>query len=106
MSEEERLRSERLVEIHRARNEWQGNLLVGYLGENGVEATLRLPIAIPPLDAVEVVSGTDNACGVFVLEHEAKRATDLVKEFLLATTDESIWEQAAIQNPQVNKEIK
>ena len=106
MSEEEQLRSEKLVEIHRARNEWEGNLLVGYLGENGVEAMLRLPVAIPPLDTAEILNGTEDAYGVFVLEHEAQRAADLVKEFLSATTDETVLEQAAIRDPQIKTETK
>ena len=104
MSEEERLRSEKLVEIHRARDEWEGNLLITYLRENGVEATLRSPPAVPPLDAAEILSGTEKVCGVFVLEHEAQRAAELVTEFLSAATDDSILEQMAVQKPQADKE--
>jgi hypothetical protein len=104
MSEEERLRSEKLVEIHRARDEWQGNLLVGYLRDNGVEATLHVPPAVPPLDAAETLSGTEKVCGIFVLEHEAKRAAELVKEFLSAAPDDNILEEMAVQKPQADKE--
>jgi hypothetical protein len=104
MNEEERLRSERLLEIHQARDEWEGNLLITYLRDNGVEATLQSPPAVPPLDAAEILSGTEKVCGVFVLEHEAQRATELVKEFLSAAPDDSILEQTAMQKPQVDKE--
>jgi len=104
MSEEEQLRSETLVEIQHAHNEWEGNLLVSYLSDNGVEATLQLPPAIAPLDAVETLSGSGKVCGVFVLEHEAQRATELVKEFLSGATDDRTLEQAATQSPQADKE--
>jgi len=100
MNEAEQLRLERLVEIHRASNECEGNMLVDYLGDNGVEATLQLPPAIAPLDAVEALNGTEKMFGVFVLEHETRRAMGLVKEFLVSTVDESILEQAAARTPQ------
>lgn len=41
MSESER--SEKLVQVHHARDEWEGNIILGYLRDNGVEATLRTP---------------------------------------------------------------
>ena len=104
MNEEDRLRSEQLVEIHRARTEWEGNLLVGFLQDNGVEATLEAPPAVPPLDAVEQLSGGDKICGIFVLEHDAQRARELVREFLTAATDERVLEEEAAQKLHVDKD--
>src|SRR5579862_7127179 len=57
MSESER--SEKLVQVHHARDEWEGNIIAGYLRESGVEATLQSPPAMPPLDAMENLSGSD-----------------------------------------------
>ena len=104
MNEEERLRSEQLVEIHKARNEWEGNLLVGFLNDNDAEATMEPPPAVPPLDAVEQLSGVDKICGIFVLEHDAQRARELVREFLTAATDERVLEEEAAQKLHVDKE--
>ena len=42
-----RERSENLVQVHHAHDEWEGNIIVGYLRDNGVEATLQ----DPPSDA-------------------------------------------------------
>jgi hypothetical protein len=104
MNEEERLRSEKLVEIHKARNEWEGNLIVGFLRENGVEATLEQPPAVPPLDDVERLSGADRNCGIVVLEHDAGRAGELVKEFVSAVTDERVLEEEAARTLRIDKE--
>ncbi len=82
MSEHER--SEELVLVHHARDEWAGNIIVGYLRENGVEATLQSPPSVPPLDVAENLTGTGKINGVFVLEHEAEHARSLLKEFLQA----------------------
>lgn len=104
MSDTGRLNREKLVEIHRARSEWEGRLLVDYLAGNGVEADLRLPAGDPLLEALEMASGADKACGVFVLEHDADRGTTLAKEFLALPTDESALERAATQNLQPGTE--
>lgn len=104
MSEQERLKSEKLVEIHRARDEWQGNIIVGFLRENGVEATFKAPPSMPPLDAVEEFSGSDRVSGIFVLEHDTDRARQLLEEFLTTATDENVLEEAAAQKLRVNKE--
>ena len=74
-------RSEELVLVYHVRDEWQGNIVVGYLRENGVEATLQSPPSVPPLDLVENLTGSDKVNGIFVLEHEAERARSLLKEF-------------------------
>jgi hypothetical protein len=102
MSESER--SEKLVQVHHARDEWEGNIILGYLRDNGVEATLRTPASMAPLDAAESLSGSDQANGIFVLEHEVEHARGLLKEFLSTVTDEDVLEEAAAQKLKVDKE--
>ncbi|MGA2220738.1 MAG: hypothetical protein ABSH21_02995 [Verrucomicrobiia bacterium] len=104
MSEEERLRSENLVEIHRARDEWEGNLLIGYLRDNGIEATLEGKMKGPESAVHAGFADPDRSCGIFVLEDEAKRAAELVTEFLSAATDDNILQQTAAQKLQVDRE--
>ncbi|HTS17273.1 MAG TPA: hypothetical protein VMP11_06860 [Verrucomicrobiae bacterium] len=99
-----RERSEELVEIHHAHDEWEGNIIVGYLRDNGVEATLRLPPSVPPLDVVESLSGVEKSNGIFVLENQAEKARALLKDFLSTVTDEQILEEAAGQKLKVDKE--
>jgi len=96
-------RSENLVQVHHAHDEWEGNIIVGYLRENGVEATLQQPPSMPPFDAAESLSGTEKVNGVFVLEHDADRARKLLKEFLATVTDEQILEDAAGQKLKLDK---
>ncbi len=97
-------RSQDLVLIHHARDEWDGNILVGYLRDNGVEATLRSPPSMPPLDAMETLSGTDKVNGIFVLGYEADHARELVKEFVNTVTDDQVLEDAAAQKLKLDKE--
>ena len=96
--------SQDLVLIHHARDEWSGNILVGYLRDNGVEATLQSPPSIPPLDAMENLSGSDKVNGIFVLGYEADQARELVKEFLNTVTDEQVLEDAAAQKLKLDKD--
>jgi len=102
MSESER--SETLVQVHHARDEWEGNIVVGYLRDNGVEATLQNPPPIPPLDVAENLSGSEKVNGVFVLEHEAEHARGLLKDFVQTVTDEQILEDAAAHKLKLDKE--
>jgi hypothetical protein len=97
-------RSEKLVQIHHARDEWEGNIILGYLRDNRIDAMLRSPASMAPLDAAESLSGSDQANGIFVLEHEADHARSLLKEFLNTVTDENVLEEAAAQKLKVNKE--
>lgn len=97
-------RSENLVEVHQAHDEWEGSIIVGYLRDNGVEATLRQPPSMPPLDAVESLSGVDKGNGIYVLEHEADHARNLLKEFLNTVTDEQVLEEEAGQKLKLDKE--
>lgn len=96
--------SENLVEVHQAHDEWEGSIIVGYLRDNGVEATLRQPPSMPPLDAVESLSGADKGNGIYVLEHEADHARNLLKEFLNTVTDEQVLEEEAGQKLKLDKE--
>jgi len=96
--------SENLVQVHHARDEWEGSIMVGYLRDNGVEATLQAPPSMPPLDIAENLSGTEKVNGIFVLEHEADKARNLLKEFLNTVTDEQILEDAAGQKLKLDKE--
>jgi hypothetical protein len=97
-------KSQDLVLIHHARDEWDGNIIVGYLQDNGVEATLQSPPSMPPLDAMENLSGSDKVNGVFVLGYEADRARELVKEFLSTVVDEKMLEEAAAQKLKLDPE--
>src|ERR1039458_4065396 len=96
--------SKDLVLVHHARDEWAGNIIVGYLRDNGVEATLRSPPSMAPLDAAESLSGSDKVNGIFVLAHEADHARELVTEFLNTVTDEQVLEEAAAQKLKLDKE--
>src|SRR5208282_3975085 len=97
-------RSENLVEVHHAHDEWEGSIIVGYLRDSGVEATLQQPPSMPPFDAAESLSGAERVNGIFVLEHEADKARKLLQEFLNTVTDEQILEEAAGQKLKLDKE--
>ena len=73
--------SENLVQVHHARDECEGNIVVGLLRENGIEATLQCAPYMPPLDVAENLTGSNKINGVFVLEHEAEHARRLLREF-------------------------
>jgi hypothetical protein len=104
MSDRDQLNSENLVEVYKAHDEWEGNLLVGYLRDNGVEATLQEPHEDVPLNAAKVFSGTDKVLGLFVLEHDRQKASELVNEFLSAAADQSVLEETAAEQLHVDKE--
>jgi hypothetical protein len=97
-------RFENLVEVHHAHDEWEGNIIVGFLRDNGVEATLQAPPAVPPLDAMETLSGAEKTNGIFVLEDQADQARNLLKDFLNTVTDEHVLEEAASQKLKLDKE--
>jgi hypothetical protein len=91
--------AEKLIEVHKARDPWQGHLLIGYLQDNGVEAAFQgLPAM--PLVAGELLETSDNVAGIYVLEHQADRARELINEFLSAGNVET----AAAQKPRLDKE--
>jgi hypothetical protein len=93
--------SENLVQVHHAHDEWEGNIIITFLRNNGVEATLKEPASVPPLDIVEQ---SDKVFGVFVLEHEAEKARALVREFQAAATDERVLEEEAAHKLKLDKE--
>lgn len=103
MSEDGRFPSEKLTEIHRARDEWEGNLLVGMLSEAGITAEFRGAPAVN-LDVAHLLKHTDDDLGVFVLEHEADRARTLVREFLATQADSATLTAAATQPTHLSKE--
>ena len=94
--------AEKLVEIHKARDEWEGNLIIGWLRDNGVTATFQGEPSVD-LDLAHMLKSTDEAFGVFVLEHDAERGRQLVREFLGAATDEGVLEDTAAQKLRVDK---
>ena len=96
--------SENLVQVHHAHDEWEGSIIIGYLRDNGVEATLQAPPSMPPLDIAEDLSGTEKVNGIFVLEHQADQARSLLSEFLNSVTDEQVLEEAASQKLKLDKE--
>ncbi len=89
MSDSSRLDAEKLVEVHKARDEWEGNLLIDFLRESGMEASFQ---GVPSvnLDLAHMLKSTDEAFGVYVLEHDAGKARELVKEFLAAGPDDAV----------------
>jgi hypothetical protein len=96
--------SEKLALVYHARNEWEGNIVVGYLRDNEIDAVLRSPPSVAPLDAAENLSGTDQVNGVFVLEHEAPHAEALLKTLQSTVADEQLLEHEAAQRLKLDKE--
>ncbi len=89
---------EKLVEIHKASDPWEGHLLLEHLRENGVEAAFQgLPSVA--LDAKEFLQTSDRVVGIYVLEHEAARARELVADFLAAEKLE-----APVEKPRLDKQ--
>jgi hypothetical protein len=99
MAEPSQANQEKLVEIHKARDPWQGHLLIGYLQDNGIEAAFQgLPAM--PLVAGDLLETSDRVTGIFVIEHDAGRARELIKEFLASENAET----ESPQPPHPNKE--
>ena len=96
--------SEKLVQVYHSHSEWEGNIVVGYLRENGIEATLRTAPSVPPLDLAENLSGTNKVNGVLVLEAEAENARHLLEEFQSTVADQQILEETAAQKLKLDKE--
>jgi|GEM_PF-892122 len=95
--------AEKLVRVHRAANEWEGDIVVGYLQARGIDATLRTPTELPPLDGAEEWSGSGQVNGVFVLEHQAAAARQALQEFLTTATDERVLEEEAARKLQLDR---
>ena len=90
--------------VHRAPDEWAGNVITDFLRANGVEAIFREPPVLKPLDFIEDLLWTGRFDGVYVFERDAGRARDLVREFLSAPVDDQYIEQAAAEHPAATKE--
>jgi hypothetical protein len=103
MSDHARQDAEKLVEIHKARDEWEGNLLIGYLRDNGVEASFQGAPSVD-LGLRNISQNSDEAFGVYVLEENAAKARELVREFVTAATDPAVLEETAAQKLHVTKE--
>jgi hypothetical protein len=103
MSDTERLNQEKLVEIHKARDEWEGNLLIGFLRNNGIEASFQ---GAPSVDIGigNALQNSNETFGVFVLEENAVQARDLIREFLTTATDPAVLEETAAQKLRVSKD--
>lgn len=93
-----------LVEIFRAKDEWQGNLLASLLRDNGIEAVFPGEPVVN-FDAAHVLSRGDAAIGVFVLPRDAVRARQLIDEFLSAATDPAVLEETAAQRLKVDRAV-
>jgi hypothetical protein len=95
---------EDLVEVYRARDEWQGNLLAGFLRNNGIAAEFPGEPAVN-FGAGHNLNANDPAVGLFVLPADAARAQELIAEFLAAATDPAVLEETAAQRWQVDRAV-
>jgi hypothetical protein len=105
MGETNQVNAEKLIEVHKARDPWQGHLLIGYLQDNGVEAAFQGLSAIP-LVADELLETNDNVAGIYVLEHDAERARELISEFLSAENIEDASDGRLHPNKQRIAELR
>ena len=93
----------KLVEVHKARDSWEGTLLTSYLRDNGIEAAFQGDPNVS-FDMTELLRNSDEAFGVFVLEPDVARAQALITEFLTTVTDESVLAETAAHKLKVDKE--
>ena len=103
MNHSPRLDAEKLVEIHKAHDEWEGNLLIGFLRDNDIQATFPGELAVN-LDPAHMSKSADEVFGVYVLEENAARARELVHDFLTTATDETVLDEMAAHKLRVSKE--
>ncbi len=94
---------EKLVEVHKALDDWEGKLLVTYLHENGIEAAFRGDPNIS-FDIKELIRTSDEAFGIYVVESQAARAKELLTEFISAATDPAMLDETASHKLKVDKE--
>ncbi len=92
-----------LVEVHKARDTWEGTLLTSYLRDNGIQTAFQGDPNVS-FDMKELLRNSDEAFGLFVLAPEAARAKELITEFLSSATDDSVLVEAAAQKLKVDKE--
>jgi len=104
MSDSNQLDAEKLIQIHKARDEWEANILVGYLDDNNIEATTEGTLQGADSATHTWFGDPDIRCSVFVIEEDAPRATAILKEFQAAVTDPQLLEEAAAQKLKLDKE--
>jgi len=104
MNPSDKLAAAKLVQVHKASSETEGNLLVGYLQDNGIEVVMRLPPSIPPYDFVERMCRNNKIYGISVREPDADRARQLIQEFLTTASDAPSLEALATRHPPLTKE--
>jgi hypothetical protein len=104
MKPSDELAAAKLVQVHKARDEMEGNFLVGYLQDNGIEAVVRSAPSVPPYDIAESMYRKNKINGIFVREPDADRARQLIQEFLTAAPDAPSLEVLAAQHPPLTKE--
>jgi hypothetical protein len=104
MNELDRLESERLVVAHRARDEWEANIMVGYLRDCGVEAMCR-PNATRSKSAARAgYYEPDTGCDVLVLEHNVDKARECMAAFQEAVTDDKMLDEEAARRLRLDRE--
>ena len=104
MNGEDGLAAEKLVQIYQASDEWEGTILVGFLGDHGVAATLRPPSALPPFDGTDRLSGSERVLGISVLERDRALAEQLLATFRTAITDDSTLAETAAQHLRLDQQ--
>jgi hypothetical protein len=97
------LAAAKLVQVHKARNEMEGNLMVSFLHDHGVDSMLRSPPAVLPLSC-ELFNQNETIDGISVREADADRARQLIQEFLTTAVDVPSLEALAAQRPPLTKE--
>lgn len=104
MNELDRLETERLVAAHRARDEWEANIMVGYLQDCGVEATCRPNATRDKAAARAGYYEPNTGCDVLVLEHNLAKARECMAAFQEAVTDEKLLEEEAAKKLRLDRE--
>jgi hypothetical protein len=104
MSELDRLETEKLVVVHRARDEWEANIIVGYLQDCGIEATCRAHSVRSKSGVRAGFYEPDTGCDVMVLEHNLDQAQEQMATFTSAVTDPQLLEEQAAKKLRLTKE--
>jgi hypothetical protein len=104
MSELDRLETENLVVVHRARDEWEANIIVGYLRDCGLEASNQAHAIQSKSGTCPGFEGPVTGCDVLVLEHCFDQARDAVATFTSAVADPQLLEEAAAKKLRLTKE--
>lgn len=103
MSDNQPLDAEKLIPVHRARSEWEGNVVIEHLRHHGIEATLQARISGALAGTDAGFADPDTTATVCVLEHDRARADEAVRTLLAAVADERALEDAAAQKLHLDK---